>query len=722
MKIKKQNINNKEKNSRFRKYSLFVGVFLIAYLLLVTAMAPKQFNLKEGDIPRVDIKAPRDTIDEKATKEKESQAIDKVDKQYTLKNEVKNQAEENIKAVFDKIIEINESKKNSENIESEKSAENNDVEKITEENIEELRKISGVNLTLNQSKDLLQIPKENVATLENKLLELIDKTYAKNIYENDQETLNSARKSVSSEIDEMNLNTELTTTLKSIISAQINPNVFYDQEKTEEKIKEVQKNLSKVIIKKNQIIVKEGEPVTEAQISILSDLGMLDDENAKDYMYVYLILAIFLAVVLFLQFNYLYLNHKQIFKNTKKLVLISVINIVSLILARTIGLVSPLLIPFACGPMLLSLLMDYKISLVISILNVILISGVSGFDVEVMIIGSINAILGATLLKKMQQRNELLYATVYIAIISAIITLSTGILVSSNIKDVLIKSAFAIIGGLLSGILALGILPFLEGTFNEVTTLKLLELSNPNNPLLKKLLMEAPGTYHHSMLVANLAEMAAEEVGANPVVARIGSYYHDVGKTERPYFFGENQMGGDNPHNKITPNLSAFIIISHVKDGLELAKKYNLPTVIQEIIAEHHGTTLVKYFYYTMKNNSENPEEIKEEDYRYPGPIPSSKEAGVVMLADSTEAAVRSIKDPTKEKIEDMVNNIINDKLSSGQLNNCDLTLKDIEKIRICFLTTLNGIYHQRIEYPKEKIKDLDKENSKIIDIKEKNN
>lgn len=722
MKIKKQNINNKEKNSRFRKYSLFVGVFLIAYLLLVTAMAPKQFNLKEGDIPRVDIKAPRDTIDEKATKEKESQAIDKVDKQYTLKNEVKNQAEENIKAVFDKIIEINESKKISENSESEKSAENNDVEKITEENIEELRKISGVNLTLNQSKDLLQIPKENVATLENKLLELIDKTYAKNIYENDQETLNSARKSVSSEIDEMNLNTELTTTLKSIISAQINPNVFYDQEKTEEKIKEVQKNLSKVIIKKNQIIVKEGEPVTEAQISILSDLGMLDDENAKDYMYVYLILAIFLAVVLFLQFNYLYLNHKQIFKNTKKLVLISVINIVSLILARTIGLVSPLLIPFACGPMLLSLLMDYKISLVISILNVILISGVSGFDVEVMIIGSINAILGATLLKKMQQRNELLCATVYIAIISAIITLSTGILVSSNIKDVLIKSAFAIIGGLLSGILALGILPFLEGTFNEVTTLKLLELSNPNNPLLKKLLMEAPGTYHHSMLVANLAEMAAEEVGANPVVARIGSYYHDVGKTERPYFFGENQMGGDNPHNKITPNLSAFIIISHVKDGLELAKKYNLPTVIQEIIAEHHGTTLVKYFYYTMKNNSENPEEIKEEDYRYPGPIPSSKEAGVVMLADSTEAAVRSIKDPTKEKIEDMVNNIINDKLSSGQLNNCDLTLKDIEKIRICFLTTLNGIYHQRIEYPKEKIKDLDKENSKIIDIKEKNN
>ena len=311
----------------------------------------------------------------------------------------------------------------------------------------------------------------------------------------------------------------------------------------------------------------------------------------------------------------------------------------------------------------------------------------------------------------MQQRNELLYSTVYIAVISAILSLSTGILVSSNFSDVLLKSGITVVGGLLSGIFALGILPFLEGTFNEVTTLKLLELSNPNNPLLKKLLMEAPGTYHHSMLVANIAEMAAEEVGANSVITRIGCYYHDIGKTERPYFFGENQMGGDNPHNNIAPNLSAMIIKSHVKDGLELAKKYNLPKVIQDIIVEHHGKTLVKYFYYTMKNNADDPNEIKEKDYMYEGPIPSSKEAGIVMLADSVEAAVRSIKESNKDKINDMVNSIIDDKLSSGQLNNCDLTLKDIEKIRACFLTALNSIYHQRVEYPKEKIKDLNDEN-----------
>lgn len=276
-------------------------------------------------------------------------------------------------------------------------------------------------------------------------------------------------------------------------------------------------------------------------------------------------------------------------------------------------------------------------------------------------------------------------------------------LISNNISGIVVDTGFSVLGALLSGVLALGFLPFFESSFDVVTNIKLLELSNPNQPLMKKLLMEAPGTYHHSMMVANLAEVAAEEVGGNPVVARIGAYYHDIGKTKRPYFFGENQMGKENPHNKITPNLSTLIIVSHTKDGVELAKEHNIPKVIQDIIEQHHGTTLVKYFYYTLKNSSENPDDVKEEDFRYPGPIPSSKEAAIIMLADGVEAAVRSITEPTKGKIEEMVNNIIKDKLYSDQLSNCDLTLKDIEIIRKCFLKVLNGIYHRRIEYPTEK-------------------
>lgn len=700
MKVK-QDINIKKRNN-IRRIFLFVSVFVLSYLLLITAIKPQQYSLEVGDIPRSDIKAPRDTIDERATKEAEDKALEKVDKQYTQKAEVKKQAEDNVILLFEKLNTII-------NNQSAQTATTTSVES----NVSELKKIEGIVLSEDEYKELLNIPKEQLSSLQKDILNIIDKTYEKNINEKDDESLNTARDSAVSLVEKLNLADKLKYVLEELVKGQINPNCFYDEEKTQELIDETRKSVAKVVIKQNQIIVKEGVPVTQNELDILSDLGMLDDgKNTSIYLYVYIVLAVFVGIIMFLQYNYIDRNYSEIFKNTKKITLISVINLMTLVFARTIGLVSPFLIPFACAPILLTLLINYKISIVISILNVIVISIATGFDAQVMMLGVISSILGATLLKKMQQRNELLYSTIYLSIVGVIITVSTGILISSNLREVLIKSGITFIGGVLSGIFALGILPFLEGTFNEVTTLKLLELSNPNHPLLKKLLMEAPGTYHHSMLVANLAEMASEEVGANSVIVRIGSYYHDVGKTERPYFFGENQMGGENPHNHMTPNLSAKIIISHVKDGIELARKYNLPKVIQDIIGEHHGTTLVKYFYYTMKNNSENPEEVKEEDYRYPGPIPNSKEAGIIMLADSVEAAVRSIKEPSEDKIKEMINNIISDKLSCGQLNDCNLTIKDIEKIKKCFLTALNGIYHHRIEYPKEKIKSLNEENN----------
>lgn len=700
MKVK-QDINIKKRNN-IRRIFLFVSVFVLSYLLLITAIKPQQYSLEAGDIPRSDIKAPRDTIDERATKEAEDKALEKVDKQYTQKAEVKKQAEDNVILLFEKLNTII-------NNQSAQTATSTSVES----NVSELKKIEGIVLSEDEYKELLNIPKEQLSSLQKDILNIIDKTYEKNINEKDDESLNTARDSAVSLVEKLNLADKLKYVLEELVKGQINPNCFYDEEKTQELIDETRKSVAKVVIKQNQIIVKEGVPVTQNQLDIISDLGMLDDgKNTSIYLYVYIVLAMFVGIIMFLQYNYIDRNYSEIFKNTKKITLISVINLMTLVFARTIGLVSPFLIPFACAPILLTLLINYKISIVISILNVIVISIATGFDAQVMMLGVISSILGATLLKKMQQRNELLYSTIYLSIVGVIITVSTGILISSNLREVLIKSGITFIGGVLSGIFALGILPFLEGTFNEVTTLKLLELSNPNHPLLKKLLMEAPGTYHHSMLVANLAEMASEEVGANSVIVRIGSYYHDVGKTERPYFFGENQMGGENPHNHMTPNLSAKIIISHVKDGIELARKHNLPKVIQDIIGEHHGTTLVKYFYYTMKNNSENPEEVKEENYRYPGPIPNSKEAGIIMLADSVEAAVRSIKEPSEDKIKEMINNIISDKLSCGQLNDCNLTIKDIEKIKKCFLTALNGIYHHRIEYPKEKIKSLNEENN----------
>ena len=668
---------------RIVRIVIYLVTFLVSFFILMSAVTPKKYDLNEGDIAKSDIKAPREIIDEKASEQKLKDAVDKIDKQYNEKGEVKNQAIQSITNLFDKLQTLNGS---SGDINS----------KISQ--IKEFTTLSD-----SQYKILLNIRSEQLSGIRDSLLKVLDTVYQNKIVNEEEESLKKAKEIANSEMEKLNINDDVLAVLKIVVSNEIKPNLFYDSEKTDELIKEAEKNTDKVLIKKNQIIVKEGEPVTANQIDILKSLGILNEDSNQGNTVIYIALAAFLLLILYIGNWYIYRHYKVIFNDNKKMILINLITLISIILARVLVVLSPYLIPFACAPMLMALLVNYKIALFTNTLNILMLAIIVGFDPQIIILAVLSTLLGSTILKKMQQRNDALYATLFIAAISAIINFSLGVILSSNTKEVILNSAYVVVGALLAGILAIGFLPFLEAAFDLVTTLKLLELSNPNSPLLKKLLMEAPGTYHHSMLVANLSEMAAEEVGANPVITRIGAYYHDVGKISRPYFFKENQISKENPHDKITGNLSTLIILSHVKDGLELAKEYNLPKVIQDIIAQHHGTTLVKYFYYTLKNNSENPDEIKEEDYRYPGPIPNTKEAGIIMLADSTEAAVRSINDHTKERIEKMVYEIIEDKLHTGQLDECDLTLKDLSKIRNCFLTGLNGIYHKRIEYPTEK-------------------
>ncbi|PWX46514.1 hypothetical protein CYK83_06875 [Clostridium perfringens] len=348
------------------------------------------------------------------------------------------------------------------------------------------------------------------------------------------------------------------------------------------------------MIKKNQIVVSEGEPVTAHQLELLGTLGLLSDSASA--LYIYIALGVLVIIVMYLQYGYIHKYYPAINKEFSKIVMISILNVFPVILARLFGMMSNYIIPLACMPMLITLLLNYKISLVFSMLNVILIGGAVGFNPNIIILAILNVVLGGTLLRKMQQRNDILYSSITVAVLSSILTFSVGTLTTNNFMEILADSTFAAAGAILSGILTIGVLPFFESTFDIVTNAKLLELSNPNNPLLKKLLMEAPGTYHHSILVANLAELAAEQVGGNPLLARIGAYYHDVGKTKRPYFFRENQFGKKNPHDRLKPEVSSKIIISHVKDGSELAKEYNLPKTIHDFIVTHHGETLVKYF------------------------------------------------------------------------------------------------------------------------------
>lgn len=666
----------------YNRILIFLFTFMVSYVLIMTSLVTKKYSLSPGEIAKVNIKASKEVIDNRATQDKIKQAEKEVTNQYTQKPEVKKGAMDNLRDFFSKLISTKE------------------LQKEEAEKVAALRGINDIYINDEEIVALLKLSLEDIKKLENIVLDIGNQVYDGTITEGNKEDLKKAQDFVSNKLSTSKYSKGIREIVFNIINYQLKPNFFFDKEKTEELRKQAVKNVQPVMIQKNQIIVKEGEPVAEAQIDILKDLGLLND-SGLDF-YIYIGLGVFIALIQFIQWYYLYKYFNDIFNDTSKLILISIVNLASLALARTLSIISPYLIPIACAPMLLTLLLNYKVSLTLSVLNSILISSVVDFNVEITLIAILNGVLGAILIKKMQQRNDILYSSLYIAVVNMILTFTMGILLSNNVLEVVKKSGFTGIASLISAVLTIGFLPFFESTFDIVTVVKLLELSNPNNPLLKKILMETPGTYHHSILVANLAEVAAEQVGGNPVLVRIAAYYHDVGKTKRPYFFKENQINRENPHDKITPNLSTLIITSHVKDGLEMAKEHNLPKVIQDIIVQHHGTTLVKYFYYMAKNNSENPEDVKEADFRYPGPIPQTKEAGIVMLADGVEAAVRSIKDPTQGKIEEMVNNIIKDKLNDGQLDHCDLTLKDLDKIRKAFLNTLNGIYHRRIEYPSE--------------------
>ena len=668
----------------YRKIILYIITFIVLYCTLMTGIITRKYALKVGDIPKSDIKAHREIIDESATEARKKEAEEKVDKQYSLRTDVQKQSEEKIKDYFSSVEKVLAQDK-------------------TEEEKAKLIPRTPFKITDIQANKIASMNEQDIKKLESLCIDALNKAYEAPIEDGNNQDLKDAKKEYTDFISSSDLSDSEKAIALNFVNV-VEPNFFYDKEKTDELIKETLKQVPPVMIKKNQIVVSEGEPVTAHQLELLGTLGLLSDSASA--LYIYIALGVLVIIVMYLQYGYIHKYYPAINKEFSKIVMISILNVFPVILARLFGMMSNYIIPLACMPMLITLLLNYKISLVFSMLNVILIGGAVGFNPNIIILAILNVVLGGTLLRKMQQRNDILYSSITVAVLSSILTFSVGTLTTNNFMEILADSTFAAAGAILSGILTIGVLPFFESTFDIVTNAKLLELSNPNNPLLKKLLMEAPGTYHHSILVANLAELAAEQVGGNPLLARIGAYYHDVGKTKRPYFFRENQFGKKNPHDRLKPEVSSKIIISHVKDGSELAKEYNLPKTIHDFIVTHHGETLVKYFYLTVKNNSENPEEVKEEDFKYPGPKPMSKEQGIVMLADSTEAAVRSINEPTEEKIEKMVNNIIDDKLASGQLDNCDLTLGDISKIKKCFLKALNGIHHERIEYPDDNKKE----------------
>ncbi|NLB34518.1 MAG: HDIG domain-containing protein [Elusimicrobia bacterium] len=413
------------------------------------------------------------------------------------------------------------------------------------------------------------------------------------------------------------------------------------------------------------------------------------------------IVSIFFTVLFFFK-----TFHPDILKNPTQLLLMETVIFLMILLAILFENTPSLPIAFfpagAAGILLTVLInpVTAGVSVFVVAVFVGILSGLSFNSFYVVLAGGIAAIYSS---RHSRNRNDLNRSGLYIFGATAVALISVQIISNEGLVSLGRDIAWSGGGALLSVMIASGALPILESMFGVTTNIRLLELGDFNQPILKRMMLEAPGSYHHSIMVGNLAENACERVGANALLARVGAYYHDIGKLKNPQYFIENQIHLQDRHKNLTPNISALILKRHVKDGLALADEYRLDQVVKDMIAEHHGTTLIEYFYKKVLEEASEDEDIDEKEYRYPGPRPRSKESGILMLADSVEAACRSLAEPTYSRLTAVVTRIINNKFIDGQLNNCDLTLASLEAIQESFINTLASMYHSRIEYPEDK-------------------
>ncbi|MDI3534423.1 MAG: cyclic-di-AMP phosphodiesterase PgpH [Thermosediminibacterales bacterium] len=674
------------KNSLFYAVIIETVLFILLVVIVVSSITPEKYNLKVGDIAPVDIQAPKNAINEVATKKLQEAAADSVPTKYTQNPEITDQVENNLKNFFQKVYEIRENDSL------------NDKERL-----EELKKSINIKLNDENLYTLLTAKIEDLKELEKNTLNLVKEILENGIKE---DALDKAKTLITSGFYEYNMSRDLTSLGVEIAKNTIKPNMVFDKAATEKSKLEAINSVQPVMITKGEIIVEKGHKITEENLEIMKSLNLVAQDN-KAYVNLVLGAVILVALLMTLMLIYIKFFSSSFFKKRRYITLLGLIILTVLLIGKGLYQISGYLIPVAAGSVLIAILLNPRTAVLVNLIMSVLVGLITGNVFKYVIVAIIGGITGIYGVTKVNQRSDLTRAGFLVAFTNMVTIIGLGLIDNGPLLEVLKQSMWGIVNGVFSAVLAIGSLPFLENAFGITSSVKLLELSNPNQPLLKKLLLEAPGTYHHSIIVGNLAEAAAEEVGGEPLLARVGAYYHDIGKTKRPYFFIENQLTSENPHDKITPSLSSLIITSHVKDGVEIAKKNGIPDVIIDIIQQHHGTSLLSYFYHEALQQ-DTADSVQESNFRYEGPLPQTKEAAIVMLADCVEAAVRSLSNPTSGRIEGMVRQIIKNKLNDGQLDECDLTLKDLDKIARAFSKVLMGIFHTRIEYP-QALKDLER-------------
>jgi len=535
--------------------------------------------------------------------------------------------------------------------------------------------------------------------------------------------LESARQYVSQIIDKIITNedkSEIVATTTRLAKLLIRPNITFNKRETELRKEEAKKSVKPIYfkVKKGEMIIREGEKINPTHLVKLETEAKLKRSSPIRGMAISM--TIIIGILLTLSYVVLLRRSNTFKKDPRSLAFISLTLLFMFILVLLYNIVAEevargfhffntqvllFALPIPLGAILVSIFLGLDMAIAFSLIISILASIVMEGRVEFFIYFLIGSLLAAYGVRNCRERMVLIKTGIRVGLLNIIVALSIHTLYGNPYSTASAISLIAgFLGGTLAGVIATGFLPLIEMVFGFTTDIKLLELSSLDQPILKDLMVKAPGTYHHSVIVSNMVEATAESIQTNPLLAKVSAYYHDIGKINKPLYFVENQVKGNNRHEKLAPSMSSLILISHVKDGVELARQHRLGKEIIDIIQQHHGTSLISYFYQKSKEKDKKRESksshVKEEDFRYPGPKPQTKEAGLVLVADVVEAASRTLVDPTPARIQGMVQKIINNVFSDGQLDECELTLKDLNQIAKSFIKTLSGIFHSRIEYP----------------------
>jgi len=688
-------------NKDIRKRLLFLAAFTCIGVMIIFASyyLPESFFVVEGQVSPATIEA-RQTVtfeDTAKTEANRQLAASKVGDIYVFDSTVIERQNKQIEQIF-KVWE--------------------DLLLLPEEERLEAAKpyIDQFQLKPETAQTILSLDSITLQAIKSEALAILTEEWRKGIREGEVET---ARKNILDEVYLRFNQADYVAFIQSVYRfLDLEPNYIFDEAATKEAKEEAAQKEPPVLVTiyRNQKIIGKGEVVTKDHIAILEALGY--QRSKQPYI---MILGVGLFTVAVFYCLAMFLKQFKLTKLTEgnQMQLLALLFLTFLLIGRLIMAINfssepglaelvAYLIPTSAEAILVALLLDKRLGLFFAAVMSFYVGLLADGNVSYAIVSFMGSMAGMYAISRFSQRTDWVKAALLIAVMNSLIILTLGV-INNNSGIVAIWSVvMGCINGFLSPVLAYGSLPFLESSFKITTSISLMELANPGQPLLKELLMKAPGTYNHSILVGNLAESAADAIGADPILARVGAYYHDIGKIKRPYFFIENQLGESNPHEKLTPALSALILSSHPKDGLEIGRKGKLPQAVLDFITQHHGTGIMGYFYHKAVEEAGDPEKVKESDFRYPGPKPQSKEVALVMLADSVEAAVRSMN-VSGEKLEAAVKKIIQDKLNDGQLEDSDLTMRDLKLIAQSFTQVLNGIYHSRIEYPENVIEAMKK-------------